>query len=202
MRHRIRFVQLERVFEAFGPDAREGAPDHGELARSDFVMKIDGEGGYHTAEAARVQVAQRHAGMGEHMPTRVVEESGVVTDVHMPVVVAIRRHHDGAVRLEPLGRHKDLPGEHGVQTVDTRVHVRRRRQPARRRRRIRLVERERDVVVQQIVQVKAHRQPLPPTWMIFLAETSSCRMRSVEIARRNQVDRDWTSRRQRRDLNH
>jgi hypothetical protein len=37
--HRIGFVQLELVCEALGPDAREGAPDEGELVGRDFVMK-------------------------------------------------------------------------------------------------------------------------------------------------------------------
>ena len=41
-RHRIGFVQFERVFEAFGADAGESAPDHGELGSGDFVMEIDG----------------------------------------------------------------------------------------------------------------------------------------------------------------
>src|SRR5436190_8083582 len=57
-------------------------------------------------------------------------------------------------------RRSCLKGELGVQSKDAWIHVRRRRKPPGRARCERLVERKRDIVVRQVVDVEADGQPI------------------------------------------
>src|SRR5262245_9845253 len=64
-------------------------------------MKVDGERRCHGAEAARPDRVERQPRHAREVPRRLVEAGGVVTHVHVPVDVALRRHDDAAVQVEP-----------------------------------------------------------------------------------------------------
>src|SRR5687767_10290905 len=68
-------------------------------------MKVDGHRRHHTAESARLKVGQRQAQHREELPPRIVEERRVVADVHVLVMVAMRRHHDSSIQLGPRCAH-------------------------------------------------------------------------------------------------
>src|SRR5439155_9791275 len=66
------------------------------------MMEVDGQSGHHAAESTTAEIRQRNACSGQHLPAGIIEKSRIVPDVHVSVVVAMRRHHDRAIHFEPI----------------------------------------------------------------------------------------------------
>src|SRR5439155_5468102 len=66
------------------------------------MMEVDGQSGHHAAESTTAEIRQRNACAGQHLPAGIIEKSRIVPDVHVSVVVAMRRHHDRAIHFEPV----------------------------------------------------------------------------------------------------
>ena len=103
--HGIGFVEAHFVGERLAADPREPARHHDQLPGGELVMEIYGEAGDDAAEPAPTEIAERHAGASQDVPAGLVEHRRVVADVHVPVGVAVRRHHDGPMQLVPARRH-------------------------------------------------------------------------------------------------
>src|SRR5687767_9593766 len=101
MRHCVRLEEAHLVREALRSDARDRAADQQELPRANLLVKIDGERRDHRAQAARPDLLERKARHPGEMPACVVKERRVLAYVEMPVDIAVRRHDDAAVEVEP-----------------------------------------------------------------------------------------------------
>src|SRR5262245_51936124 len=74
------------------------------------MMEVDGQSGHHAAETTIAEIPQRNACAGQHLPAGIIEESRIVPDVHVSVVVAMRRHHDRAIHFEAVLHETSLSG--------------------------------------------------------------------------------------------
>src|SRR5438034_2833779 len=101
-RHRVGLVEAHLVAEALGADAHHGGLDQHQLAGADLVMELDAERRHHGAEPARADLLERQARHLRKMPAGVIEAGRVVTHVHVAVDIALRRHDDRPVEVEPL----------------------------------------------------------------------------------------------------
>src|SRR5687768_1428418 len=106
--HRVGLVQAHLVGEALGADAHHGALDEQQLPGADLVVELDRQGGDHRAQAARAYVLERQPGHARDVPAGIVEKGGVLAHVEVPVDVAVRRHDNAAVELEPVPVHGAL----------------------------------------------------------------------------------------------
>src|SRR5438132_12398322 len=101
-RHRVGLVKAHLVAEALRADAHHGTLDQHQLAGADLVMELDAERRDYGAEPARADLLEREARHLRKMPAGVVEAGRVVAHVHVAVDIALRRHDDRPVEVEPL----------------------------------------------------------------------------------------------------
>src|SRR5207244_13196887 len=74
------------------------------------MMEVDGQSGHHAAESTTAEIRQRNACAGQHLPAGIIEKGRIVPDVHVSVVVAMRRHHDRAIHFEAVLHDSSLSG--------------------------------------------------------------------------------------------
>src|SRR5687768_4043371 len=68
-------------------------------------MEVDGHRRDDAAKSARAQPRQRQTKHREQLPSRIVEECRILPDVHVAVMIAVRRHDDRSVQNRPLRAH-------------------------------------------------------------------------------------------------
>src|SRR5207247_10370095 len=74
------------------------------------MMEVDGQSGHHAAKSTTAEIRQRNACAGQHLPAGIIEKGRIVPDVHVSVVVAMRRHHDRAIHFEAVLHDTSLSG--------------------------------------------------------------------------------------------
>src|SRR5437867_7712809 len=73
-------------------------------------MGVGGQRGPHAGGATTAEIRQRNACAGQHLPAGIIEKGRIVPDVHVSVVVAMRRHHDRAIHFEAVLHDSSLSG--------------------------------------------------------------------------------------------